>query len=147
MDSSEACNREVVERYWDAHFRRDWDLMATFFTDDAHYTDVGMDPVGATGGDDIVRRLKIGIEPLSGYYHFPKHLVAQGDLVIWEHMERWMFHTGEVVDHPFVSVMQVRDGKICRWHDYSHIGNIIDNAPAWWLEHIMSGGTNPIPEA
>lgn len=49
MDSSEARNRELVERYWDAHFRRDWELMATFFTDDANYTDVGMDPVGATG--------------------------------------------------------------------------------------------------
>jgi ketosteroid isomerase-like protein len=140
-------NRELVEQYWDAHFKRDWDLMETFFTDDAHYTDVGMDAVGATGGADIIRRLKIGIAPLSGYYHFPKHIVAQGNLVIWEHMERWMFHTGEVVDHPFVSVMQVRDGKIYRWHDYSHIGNIIDNAPQWWLEHIMSGGTNPIPEA
>lgn len=64
---------------------------------------------------------------------------------MWEHMERWIFHTGEVVDHPFVSVMQVRDGKICRWHDYSHITNILDNAPAWWIEHIMSGGTNPVP--
>jgi len=34
--------------------------------------------------------------------------------------------------------MEVRDGKICRWHDYSHIGHIIDNAPKWWFEHIMS---------
>jgi limonene-1,2-epoxide hydrolase len=57
--------------------------------------------------------------------------------VIWEHMERWMFHTGEVIDHPFVTVMEVRDGRISRWHDYSHIGHLTDNAPAWWLEHIV----------
>ena len=28
-------------------------------------------------------------------------------------------------------------GKICRWHDYSNVPNITENAPAWWLEHIM----------
>jgi len=117
--------------------------MATFFTEDCHYTDVGMDPVGAIGGAAIVRRLKIGIEPLQGYFHFPKHIVAQGNMVIWEHMERWMFHTGEVIDHPFVTVMEVRDGKISRWHDYSHIGHLIDNAPQWWLDHIITASAEP----
>ena len=143
MDSSEARNKEVVENYWYAHFERDWEAMATFFTDDCHYTDVGMDPVGAIGGTAIVRRLKIGIEPLQGYFHFPKHIVAQGNIVIWEHMERWMFHTGEVIDHPFVTVMEVRDGKISRWHDYSHIGHLIDNAPQWWLDHIITASAEP----
>jgi len=143
MDSSEARNKEVVENYWYVHFERDWDAMATFFTEDCHYTDVGMDPVGAIGGAAIVRRLKIGIEPLQGYFHFPKHIIAQGNIVIWEHMERWMFHTGEVIDHPFVTVMEVRDGKISRWHDYSHIGHLIDNAPQWWLDHIITASAEP----
>jgi hypothetical protein len=26
-----------------------------------------------------------------------------------------------------------------RWHDYSHIGNVIDHAPQWWLERIAQG--------
>jgi ketosteroid isomerase-like protein len=132
-------NRQIVERYWDAHFRRDWERMAGFFSPDAHYTDVGMDPVGATGPAEIIARLRLGIEPLEGYYHFPKHMVAEGDLVITEHMEQWRFPTGEVIDHPFTSVMEVHDGLITRWHDYSHIGNLIDNAPSWWLEHIAGG--------
>jgi hypothetical protein len=68
MSSHEARNRQVVERYWEAHFLRDWDRMATFFSDDAHYTDVGVDGQGAHGPQRIVDRLKIGIEPLSGYY-------------------------------------------------------------------------------
>jgi limonene-1,2-epoxide hydrolase len=134
-----ARNRQVVERYWDAHFRRDWDAMARFFTDDAHYTDVGMDAVGATGPAEIIARLQLGIGPLDGYYHFPRHMIAEGDLVVTEHVEQWRFHTGEVIDHPFTSVMEVRDGHITRWHDYSHLGNLIDNAPSWWLEHIAAG--------
>jgi limonene-1,2-epoxide hydrolase len=139
MGAVEARNRQVVERYWDAHFRRDWDSMARHFSADAHYTDVGLDAVGATGSDQIIARLRLGIEPLEGYYHFPRHMIAEGDLVVTEHVEQWRFHTGEVVDHPFTSVMEVRDGLIVRWHDYSHLGNLIENAPPWWLERIAAG--------
>lgn len=139
MGTHEARNRQVVERYWDHHFRRDWDVMARFFTADCHYVDTGIDDAGAIGPDEILARLRLGIEPLEGYVHYPKHVVAEGDLVVTEHVEQWRFHTGEVIDHPFTSVMEVRDGRICRWHDYSHLGNLLDNAPAWWLEHIAAG--------
>lgn len=136
--NSTAENRRIVAAYWDAHFNRDWEEMTRFFSATCHYTDVGVDAKGATGGADIIRRLKIGIEPLSAYSHFPKNTIAEGDFVITEHVERWEFHTGEVIDHPFTSVMEVRDGLIDRWHDYSHLGNILDNAPKWWLEHIIT---------
>ena len=102
MGTLEAQNRQVVERYWEAHFLRDWEAMAGFFAPDAHYTDVGVDGQGARGPQQIVDRLKIGIEPLSGYYHHPRHIVAEGDLVILEHVEEWQFHTGERIMHPFV---------------------------------------------
>jgi ketosteroid isomerase-like protein len=139
MGTLEAQNRQVVERYWEAHFLRDWEAMAGFFAADAHYTDVGVDGQGARGPQQIVDRLKIGIEPLSGYYHHPRHIVAEGDLVILEHVEEWQFHTGERIMHPFVTVMEVRGGRIVRWHDYSNIGNVIDHAPQWWLERIAQG--------
>jgi limonene-1,2-epoxide hydrolase len=139
MSAVEARNRQVVERYWDAHFRRDWQKMATFFTASAHYTDVGVDGVGATGPAEIIARLRLGLEPLDGYYHFPLHTVAEGDLVVTEHVEQWRFPTGEVIDHPFTSVMEVEGGLIRRWHDYSHLGNLFDNAPPWWIERIAQG--------
>ncbi len=131
--------RSVVAAYWDAHFERDWEKMATFFTGDAHYTDVGIDATGATGPAEIIARLRLGIEPLSQYEHFPKNVIAERHLVVTEHMERWSFHTGEVIDHPFTSVMEVDNGLITRWHDYSHLGNLLDQAPAWWIEHIAAG--------
>lgn len=131
--------REIVARYWDAHFQRDWETMATFFGDNSHYTDVGIDATGATGPAEIIARLRLGIEPLSAYSHFPQNTIAEGNLVVTEHVERWEFHTGEVIDHPFTSVMEVAGDSIVRWHDYSHLGNILDNAPAWWIEHIAQG--------
>ena len=139
VSTRESLNRQVVERYWEAHFRRAWDEMAAFYSADCHYTDVGLDPQGATGPTEIILRLRLGIEPLAGYYHYPRHMIAEGSLVVTEHVERWEFATGEIVDHPFTSVMEVDDGLITRWHDYSHLGNLLDNAPAEWLEHIAKG--------
>jgi ketosteroid isomerase-like protein len=131
-------NKKVVAAYWAALARRDWDAMKALLTADAHYTDKGSPGPGGTGPDGVLARLRIGIEPLQGYEHLPGDLmIAEGDTVMTEHTERWIFHTGEVIDHPFVSVTQLRDGKICRWHDYSNLSNITENAPKWWIEHIM----------
>ncbi len=144
---SETDNMQVVQQFWDALAERDWDGMRALLTDDAHYTDVGVPGPGGTGPDGVLRRLRIGIEPLAGYEHLPgTNMIAGGDLVMTEHTERWRFHTGEVIDHSFVSVTQLRDGKIARWHDYSNISNITDNAPAWWLEHIIEESAKD-PEA
>lgn len=115
--------------------------MKTMLAADAHYTDVGVPGPGGVGPDGVIARLKIGLEPLEGYYHFPGHIIAEGNMVITEHVEQWRFHTGEVIDHPFVSVMELRDGKIIRWHDYSNIPNITNNAPKWWLERIANAAT------
>ena len=137
VGAQEQANKDVVERFFDALARRDWDGMKALLTDDAHYTDVGTVGAGGTGPDGVVARVMIGLEPLQGYEHLPgTNVVAEGDLVMTEHTERWIFHTGEVIDHSFVSVTQLRDGLIFRWHDYSNIPNITDHAPAWWLEHI-----------
>ena len=80
--------------------------------------------------------MRLGIEPLESYWHYPGHMVAEGNLVFTEHVEHWGFHTGESFDHPFVSVIELRDGLIVRWHDYSNIANVMANAPKWWLQHI-----------
>ncbi len=137
-------NKTIVQRYWDALAARDWDTMASLLTADAHYTDVGTPGPGGIGPAGVLRRLRIGLEPLSGYSHRPgTTMIAEGDVVMTEHTERWEFHTGEVIDHSFVSVTQLRDGQICRWHDYSNIPNITDNAPQWWLEHIMTASQQP----
>ena len=132
-------NKKIVESYWNAHFERNWELMPTFFSDDAHYTDVGLDAVGATGAQEIILRLRLGIEPLEGYEHFPMNLICENNIVVTEHVEQWRFHTGEVIDHPFTSVMEITNGLISRWHDYSHLGNLLDQAPKWWLDRIIAG--------
>jgi limonene-1,2-epoxide hydrolase len=133
-----ARNKQTVGQFWDALAARDWESMKALLTEDAHYTDVGVPGPGGRGPDGVVSRLKIGIEDLAGYEHLPgTNMVGEGNLVMTEHTERWTFGTGEVIDHSFVSVTELRDGRIFRWHDYSNISNLTDNAPAWWLESVM----------
>ena len=130
-------NKAIVQQFWDALAERDWEGMKALLTDDANYTDVGVPGPPGIGPEGVVTRVKYGLEPLQEYDHLPgTNMIGEGNLVMTEHTERWKFHTGEVIDHSFVSVTEIRDGKICRWHDYSNIPNIVDNAPAWWRESL-----------
>lgn len=146
MAESTDANRAVVARHWDMMYAKDWAGVASQFADDAEYMDVGAVPP-VVGGAAIAARLELGLGPTSKMVHRPGLVVADGDVVITEHVEEWHFPTGEMVAHPFTSVMEVRDGLIRRWHDYSHLNNLLDNAPRWWIDYIMSGGTTEVPSA
>jgi len=139
--STTQLNKETVTRFWDSLYSHDWDAIGSFFSIDANYVDVGTAEIGggAHGPDQIVARLKLGLDPVQGHRHVLGQMVAEGSTVVTEHAEEWTFHTGEVIMHPFVSVMELSEGLIERWWDYSNISNLLDNAPAWWLEHIAAG--------
>jgi len=146
MGAREEANKAVVEAHWNSMYAKDWDDVAARFAPEAEYMDVGAVPP-VVGGPAIADRLRLGLGPTAKMVHRPGLVLAEGDVVITEHQEEWHFHTGETIVHPFTSVMEVRDGLIRRWHDYSHLGNLLDRAPRWWLEYIMSGGTTEIPPA
>ena len=144
-DALAARNRQLIERFWlTLYSKRDFDGVGAFFADDGEYTDVfspGGDDDIARGPSQIAARLRLGLEPLSGIYHHPKHMVAEGDLVMTEHAEEWHWHTGETVLVRFVSVHHIVDGKIVRWHDYPDLQALLSAAPQWWMDHIMQGYT------
>jgi limonene-1,2-epoxide hydrolase len=133
-------NRAVVQSFWAALYDRDWDRIEGFLADDAQYTDIGTpaDDV-AVGPAQVLARLRLGLEPITGYEHELRLMVAEGDVVVTEHAETWRWHTGEEVTLPFVTVHELRDGKIARWWDYWDLQTLLGAAPAWWIEHIMAG--------
>jgi limonene-1,2-epoxide hydrolase len=137
-DTREA-NRALVERFWADLARRDFAAVAAYFTPDGHYTDVPAPEEGAFGPAAIEARLRLGLEPLERYVLHPGPIVADGDLVITEHAEEWFWPSGEHVRLPFVSVHEIRDGRMVRWWDYWDMGTLMAAAPAWWVEHIMVG--------
>ncbi len=92
----------------------------------------------ARGPAQIAARLRLGLEPLAGISHDIRVIVCEGDTVVTEHVEHWEWPTGERASLPFVSMQQLRDGKIVRWWDYWDLATLMNTAPAWWVEHIMS---------
>ena len=108
-------NKHVVEQLWRELYARDFDAVGEHFHDDGEYTDVPSpaDDV-ARGPAKIAARLRLGLEPLERIHHETRLMVAEGDTVVTEHVEHWHWPTGEHVDLPFVSVHELRDGRIAR---------------------------------
>lgn len=140
--SNEERNKATAARFWECLYAHDWAAVGEFFAETANYVDTGMGESlgGAHGPDEIVARLRLGLDPVEAHHHVAGLVIAEGDVVITEHAEEWVFHTGERIVHPFASVMEFdAAGAIVRWWDYSNLPNLLDNAPAWWLEHIAAG--------
>lgn len=136
--SVERANKELVQRFWQEVYEgRDYERIADFFAADGEYVDVAIPESAARGPQAVARRLRIGHEPVERFTHEVHRLIAEGSTVMTEHTETWHFHTGEVVALPFVSVMEMVDGKIRLWRDYSNLDTLLKAAPQWWLEHIM----------
>ena len=140
MGDRAARNRQVSETLWQRLYARDFDGVGALFTADGYYADMPMPTAGATGPERIAARLRLGLGPLEAIYHHPKHMVAEGDIVVTEHAEEWHWSTGERVVLPFVSVHSFDDtGRIVRWLDYWDSPTLLAHAPAWWHEHVAKG--------
>jgi limonene-1,2-epoxide hydrolase len=136
----------LVENFWHTlYVERDLDAIGAMFTEDGFYTDVPIDDGGATGPRQIAARLRIGFGPVQSFDHVIHRIVVDGDTVVTEHAETWHFDDEVSVTLPFVSVQEIHDGKFTLWRDYSNMNTLLDNAPAWWIEHIMS--QPPVSEA
>ena len=104
---------EVVLDMWKALSNRDWEAVKSFLAEHCIYVDMPVGPAAAARGpEDIVKRLKVGLEPLAGYENHDGVLVSNGVDTMYEHSETWMFKTGEQGVLRFVTVHKVVDGTI-----------------------------------
>ncbi|MGH3637348.1 MAG: nuclear transport factor 2 family protein [Mycobacterium sp.] len=133
---------------WRALSRRNWDQVKTFLSTDCIYVDMPVGPtLAARGPDDIVKRLKVGLEPLTGYENHDGVLVSNGSDVMYEHSETWRWSSGETALLRFVSVHRVADDKITLWKDYWDMGSMVNQAPSTWLEDLAGTDTSWIFDA
>lgn len=141
MSDRETRNKQIVEQFWTTLYSRDFDAVGAMMAEHGEYTDVFTpDEDVAIGPAQVAARLRLGLEPLSAIHHHPKLMVAEGDVVMFEHAEEWHWHTGETCIVRFVSVMELDDaGLVVRWHDYPDLQLLLSTAPQWWMEHIMAG--------
>jgi limonene-1,2-epoxide hydrolase len=161
--SEEERNKAVAGAFWARLAERDFDAMAEFIAPDGHYIDVPLvgtgdgnlgaglpgdglhgEPVatsepGAVGPEEVIARLRLGIEPLEKYVLHDGRMIAEGNTVVTEHSEEWFWHTGEHHLVRFCSIQEFSDGKIQRWWDYVDLSQLLNAAPQWWIDHILEG--------
>jgi len=129
-------NKRVVESLWRCLYRKDFDGVAAHIADDGLYEDVPAPDPGARGPANVVKRLRVGLDPVVRFEHELHRLVAEGDTVMLEHTEIWHFETGEKLTNHFVTVHEVRGGKIVLWRDYWDLNTMMAQAPKWWIERL-----------
>jgi limonene-1,2-epoxide hydrolase len=129
-------SKRVVEQLWQTLYTKDWDALGALLHDEVFYEDVPTPDPGAHGRANVIRRLRIGLDPIERFEHHLLRAVAEGGSVVLEHTEVWHFHTGEVMRNPFVSIHEVADGRIKLWRDYWDLNTMLSSVPKWWLEHV-----------
>ncbi len=93
----------------------DADKLASYFTEDAVYHNIPMQPV--TGREAIKTTLG-GMKAMmlsAGWEVI--HQVAEGDVVMNERVDRFTVN-GRQVEVKVMGVFELRDGKIAAWRDY-----------------------------
>jgi limonene-1,2-epoxide hydrolase len=139
---------EAVLGLWNSLSDRDWEAVKTFLSADCIYVDMPLGPtLAARGPDDIVKRLKVGIEPLAGYQNHDGVLLSNGVDVMYEHSETWDWASGETAVLQFVSVHRVEHGKVTLWKDYWDMGSMTAQAPATWLQDLATADTSWVFDA
>lgn len=134
---------DTVLGMWKALSNRDWETLKTFLSDDCIYIDMPVGPVAAARGpEDIVKRLKVGLETLAGYENHDGVLVSNGVDAMYEHSETWNWPTGETAVLQFVTVHKVHGGKITLWKDYWDFGGLVNHAPPDWMEQLAAADTS-----
>lgn len=139
---------DTVLGLWKALSSRDWEAVKTFLSDDCIYADMPVGPaLAARGPEDIVKRLKVGLEPLASYVNHDGLLVSNGSDAMYEHSETWGWDTGETALLRFVTVHRVIDGKVTIWKDYWDLGGMTSQAPPTWLEDMAKADTSWVFDA
>lgn len=132
-------NIELTERLWGLVGSQDSEALSSLFHDDAEYTDAATpgDDV-AVGGTQVTARLGLAFEGVE-ISSTTRNAVANDSIVMVERVERWIWRSGEQVDLPIASVVEVSASKISRWIDYWDMQTLLAVAPGWWVEHVMQG--------
>jgi limonene-1,2-epoxide hydrolase len=148
MVNDQASVEDAVVGLWKALSARDWKLLKSFLSDDCIYIDVPTGPaLAARGPDDIVKRLKIGIEPLASYENHEGLILSDASNVMYEHSETWEWTSGEAGTLHFVSVHRVENGKVTVWKDYWDMAALQGFAPATWMDDLMAADMSWIFDA
>jgi limonene-1,2-epoxide hydrolase len=106
---------KVVNEFCNAWPRKNVEELLGFFSDDAVYHNIPMEPAR---GKAAIKAVINSFLPMSKSIEFKiLHTVSAGNVVMNERID--MFDTGvKKISLPVAGVFEVKDGKISAWRDY-----------------------------
>jgi limonene-1,2-epoxide hydrolase len=108
-------NERLVEEFCVAWAKRDVDGILAYFTSDAVYHNIPLDP--AVGLDAIRAVLEMFVPPADEIEFVIHKIMSDGDTVVTERTDRFVTN-GKSIALPVAGVFELRDGKIAAWRDY-----------------------------
>jgi limonene-1,2-epoxide hydrolase len=118
---------EIVRRFCAVWSNVDPDEIAEFFTDDAVYHNIPMDPLT---GRDTIKSFIAGFAGGADQIDFRvRNIAADGDVVLTERVDVFVMPNGKV-ELPVMGTFEVRDGKIAAWRDYFDMKQFMDQMTA-----------------
>jgi limonene-1,2-epoxide hydrolase len=106
---------ETVIRFCNAWDDVDLDRIVAFFSDDAVYHNIPLDPVT---GPEAIRATLASFTPGIDRIEFElRHVAANGNVVLTERVDRF-FSSERTIAIPVMGTFEVADGLITAWRDY-----------------------------
>jgi limonene-1,2-epoxide hydrolase len=111
-------NTELIDRFVGAWKRLSLDEIMAFFSDDAVYTNIPMDPPNV--GKEMIRKTIEGFIGMGQAIEFVVHHTAENPatgVVMNERTDRFQVN-GRWIEARVVGIFEIRGGKIAAWRDY-----------------------------
>jgi limonene-1,2-epoxide hydrolase len=107
---------KVVTDFCNAWPRKNIEELLAFFTDDAVYHNIPMDPAR---GKAAIRTVINTFLPMAKSLHFKVlHSAAAGNIVFNERVDIFDLGNGKTISLPVAGVFEVTGNKIAAWRDY-----------------------------
>ena len=121
---------EVVEAFFEAIYRLDFDAAVEFFTEDASYHDLPVPTDPAVGKEAIRRKLDFMIAGgVTSMDYEIRHILGSGDAVLVERTETWHFPSGATPTLRVMCTIELDDDKIAAWREYWNGEELMSQMP------------------
>ncbi len=117
---------DTVRRFCAAWSGQDLDAIIEFFTEDAVYHNIPMEPV--VGPDQIRATIEGFSTGVDSVEFRVDAIAADGGTVLTERRDIFTFANGRI-DLPVMGTFEIVGGKIAAWRDYFDLGMFMSQMP------------------
>jgi len=112
---TESDNIDLIRRFCASWEQGDVAAIVAFFTDDAVYHNMPIQPIH--GRDAIKGVIEQFMAPFDRAEFEILQVAAAGDVVLTERIDRFV-SSSKTVELPVMGTFEIKDGKIAAWRDY-----------------------------